>query len=144
MSMRSWSEEGFGFPLFNGKNERKVYHFLCDHGLFDGDQEEFLEAIEDPDGDMNDVFWEFIGEPASWRIGSEISRLEGLTVVRGYNSCSDTDQEEMIGIEPAYPWEMNEKDLALTKEKAVSILKKYALVLGIDAEPDYFDAEYYG
>ena len=144
MSMHSWSEYGFGFPLFNGKNELQVFQFLCDQGLFHDDKNAFLEAIEDPENNMYDVFWEFLGEPASWQIGDRINHLEGLTVVKGYNSCADTDQQEMIGIEPAFPWEMNHRDRALTKESAREILKKYAEILGVEETPDYFEARYFG
>jgi hypothetical protein len=96
-------------------------------------------------GDSDDVIlWEYIGGPAAWSVGSIINQLEGTTVFRGYASCGDTDQEEMIGIEPTYPWLMNEKDRMLTKEKVTAILEKYAAILGVTQNPDDFEASYCG
>ena len=140
MSMTSWSEYGLGFQLFTGDNTEKVMRFLKNHGEIISDWDSVLEEMRDDYFDPMDV----VGEPASWAIARIINKQEGTTVFKGYNSCGDTDQEEMIGVEPCYPWGMNKMDRSLTKEKAIDILNKYAFELGSTSQPDYFEAKYFG
>ena len=143
MSMRHWSEDGFGFPLFNGKNTEAVYQFISDHDAKVPPMGEFREMIREekwPDG----LFEDILGESASWRLAEIINKLEGTTIFKGYSPCGDTDQEEMLGIEPCFPWTMNSEDLRMTEKRATGYLKKYAGILGVDSEPDYFEAHYFG
>lgn len=144
MSMKSWTEEGFGMLLFTEHNEDKVYEFLKKYNPeLLPTEDELHEALDDGE-EIGDILWEFIGEPASWHVANIINELEGTTIFNGYNSCGDTDQEEMIGVEPGYPWTMNDVDRSLTKAKAMEILNKYARILGIQEMPEYFTAEYFG
>ena len=148
MSMRSWTDEGFGMLLFTGHNEDKVLGFLKQHNpeLFHN-EEELKMLLEDgkTSSYTSYTMWDFFGEPASWLVANTINKLEGTTIFRGYAPCSDTDQEEMIGIEPGFPWTMNRVDLSLsTRLKATEMLRKYAEILGIDEEPEYFIADYFG
>lgn len=131
MSMCSWTESGYGYPLFNGNNLNKIKKFL------ENDFKEYnFEKCEDED-DLEDL----LGESVSWCVANIINNKENVNIFTGYQACGDTDQEEMIGIRPMYPWEM--KDIILI-EKADELLNKYGEILGITEKPDYFDAYYFG
>ena len=134
MSMRSWSEYGYGYRLYNGDNFNRILKFV--EGFDESDSTSYEVADFD---ELEDE----LGEPVSWAIAKIINIKEGITAFAGYASCGDTDQEEMLGIAPAYSWTFNESD-PKTEEQAKNILKKYAAILGITEEPDYFEAEYFG
>lgn len=142
MSMHNWSEDGFGVPLFTGHNDMLIYKFIADNDENCPSLNEYYDAVEQ-DGDQFDLC-DFMDEPPSWIVAGIINKLENVTVFKGYCSCVDTDQEEMIGIEPTYPWVMSAKEKTLTYEKAVEVLKKYSKILGIKDEPEYFEAYYCG
>ena len=146
MSMKSWTEPGFGFCLFNSKedNSNSIMRFIADNspeGTFTDEQRQALR-------DSNDMetFYEIADDPQACRVIAEIiNAREGTTIVKGYASDGDTDQEEMLGIEPCYPWSMNDKDKAMTEDGAVKLLQKYGKQFNGDWENiDYFDAEYCG
>lgn len=145
MRMKYWTEDGYGMHLFTAGNAEKIYRFIAEESpeLLPS-EEEYCDAINSGFEDCCDILWDCLGEPASWHIANRINKLEGTTVFKGYASCGDTDQEEMIGVEPCYPWTANKVDRSLTKEKANAILMKYAEILGIDDVPEYFEAEYVG
>ena len=109
MSMQSWTECGYGFPLNSGDNIEAIKKFICNNS-----------SIE--------------GLPPEYQIPED----------RGYDAGEEPEQEEMIGVDPRYIWDLNEKDRTLTKEQITEILEKYARMLGISAKPDFFNAEYYG
>lgn len=143
MSMRHYTEDGYGIPFNSHHNKEKIIRFLYDHGQLPPGEtpDSLLEAMsEDPYLSM----WEFFSECPSDMVARVINKIEGTTIFRGYWECGDTDQEEMIGVEPCYPWTMNEKDRSLTKEDATAILIKYAEILGIEDAPEYFEAYYVG
>lgn len=139
MSWSNWSEQGYGFKLFNGKNDRQVLQFIRRNVRREiSDQEaEDLIHVEVPYADI-------YGDDACVMVAGIINDLEGYRIFSGYIECGNTDQEEMIGVYPSYPWNMTEKDKTLTEQKARDILKKYANILGITERPDYFDAYYAG
>ena len=145
MSMKSWTECGFGYPLYNGKNYADIGNFLAAN-LKDEVSEDDLKFLADiansgdPEWDLEDV----TECPVSWKLAEIINEKEGLTVFKGYQHDGDTDQEEYIGIEPCYPWQMNEKDKSLSEKEFLDILSRYATLLGITEKPDYFEAEYFG
>lgn len=139
MSMRSWTEDGYGYQLINANNFDKIKQFIIDNDTKEYTEEE-LEAIRESEDEWDMEGW--IGDPVPWRIADIINKLEGYKfLIKGYQSCGDTDQDCMIGIEPLYPWNMEEP---ITKEKADKILNKYAKILGIEMTPTYFEAEYFG
>ena len=144
MSMRSWTEDGFGMLLFTNHNEKHVYQFIAQHNAELLPTENELQEALDAGEEFGDILWEYLGEPASWYVANAINKTEGTTIFKGYASCGDTGQEEMIGAEPCYPWTMNEVDWSMTKEKVCDLLQKYADILGIDEVPEYFEAEYFG
>lgn len=139
MSMRSWTEDGYGYQLINANNIDKIKQFIIDNDTKEYTEEE-LEAIRESEDEWDMEDW--IGDPVPWRVADIINKLEGYKfLIKGYQSCGDTDQDCMIGIEPLYPWNMEEP---ITKEKADEILNKYAKILGIEMTPTYFEAEYFG
>ena len=134
MSWSAWTENGFGFPLLNDHNEKKIKEFLIKR--LDPKDDRIQEIIEAEDP------WEYhemFDQPLSWTIASMIREETGCKFVTGYDSCGDTDQEEYIGICQVYPWDIETK---MTEKEAVSMLSKYAEELGIDTCPEYFVAEY--
>lgn len=139
MSWQNWSEQGYGFQLFNGKNDRQVLDFIRSNSkckISDIDAEDLLS------GDAS--YMDICDNSASVIIAGIINSREKYSVFVGYIECGNTGQEEMIGVCPGYPWLMNRRDKELTLEKADSILKKYADILGITEEPEFFDAYYAG
>ena len=136
MSWSAWTENGFGFPLLNDHNEKKIKEFLIKR--LDPKDDRVQEIIESKDPLEYD---EMFAQPLSWTIASMIREETGCKLVTGYQSCGETDQEEYIGICPDYPWFIETK---ITKEEATSMLSKYAEELGVDARPEYFVAEYCG
>lgn len=137
MSMRSWSEQGYGYPLFNGKNFRRVVDFIIEN-----DEKNYTDEEAREMRDCEDEFdlEEYIDDPVSWKVAEIINRLENTSVFQGYQPCGDTDVESHIGVGLIYPW----SDERMSKEKANGILMKYAGVFGIEEAPDYFDLEYFG
>ena len=136
MSMRSWSEYGYGFALFNGNNLKNIIDFIIGNTKLDIDVKNALLDSHD-EQEINDT----LGEPASQAISNIINDKEGILDVCGYDSCGDTDQVQMIGIAPSYPW-LNQKRMSL--DEANKLLCKYAGMLGITDKPDYFEASYFG
>ena len=145
MSMISWTENGFGFPLFNGKNIEPLARFVVQNSDYGYGEEQIKEIIEDcNDGDWA-VYERLFDESASWAISRIINDKEGTSCVRGYDACGNTDQEEYLGVEPIYPWRATEGDLRLkTENDAIEFLSKYATALGITEVPADFTAHYFG
>ena len=136
MSMRSWSEYGYGFALFNGSNLKSVVDFIIENTELDIEGKNALLDSHD-EWEIYDV----LGESASQVVSDIINNKEGIRDVCGYDSCSDTDQVQMIGIAPSYPW-LNQKNMSL--DEANNLLCRYADMLGITDAPDYFEASYFG
>lgn len=62
-----------------------------------------------------------------------------------YRSPDDScDTYAAVIFEETFPWNLNEKEKALTNEEITNICEKYAEELGIIEEPDYLAQEYYG
>lgn len=145
MSMKSWSEYGYGFPLFNGKNIEHVVQFIISNGEYQYSEDELKELLEICEAHDEGSLWDFFDEPVSWLVAKIINEKEGMAIVRGYGSCGDTDQEEYLGVEPCYPWQMGKGYRKLKSENdAAALLTEYMEKLGVDGEPDYFEARYLG
>ena len=143
MSWSNWSSQGFGFKLFNGQNDRHILEFIRSHI----DDKAYAEISDKDAEDLINCeveYFEIFNEYASEIVAGIINRLEGYTVFAGYPPCCDTDQEEMLGVWPDFPWRMEGRNKDLSVFQAASILRKYANMLGIKDEPDYFDAYYCG
>ena len=145
MSSASWTEEGFGYELYNKDNCGKIAEFLKKHV----DKEtcknyEKLQAYEvnNPD-DFEYEMYQILGETAEICIGEIINKETGYCGFRGYIACGDTEVYPHIGYPPGYQW-YRKPDMFLTEEKVREILEKYAEELGITEKPDYFILEYYG
>lgn len=149
MSMKSWTENGFGMNLFTDNNENQVFAFIANNlELLEGvnvtpELRNDLAACADYDKYvdlMANTNYEFPCDA----VAKIINTKEGTTIFRGYWPDSDTDQEEMIGAEPMYPWQMNEKDASLSLEETENILNKYTAEFGQNEDPSDFSAEYCG
>lgn len=134
MSWQAWTEDGYGYPLFNENNLKKVLKFIADSTSY----KELIDCEDSYDA------YDIMGQCCADTIAEIINERENLTLFRGYTTCGETDQEEHIGAEPVYPWRLSENDRLLTKEKVNQILTKYAEVLGIEEAPYYFEAYYCG
>ena len=139
MSWRNWSEQGFGFKLFNGKNDRQVMNFI---------RKNIPQEITDEEAEAlvttEISYWEIYNDEPSCLVAGIINEKEGTTVFCGYRECRDTDQEEYIGVYPSYPWQLNDADRNMTLDMATLILKKYANILDITDAPNYLEAYYCG
>ena len=148
MSMKSWTEYGYGIPLNCGENIEAIKKFICDNAQADSVHHELRINDEEKAKIMKcedtGEIYEILDLYPSCVIAEMINVKEGTTLFRGYPPDCDTDQEEMIGAEPMYPWQMNEKDKSLTQDQIKEILVKYAGEIGVTEEPDFFDADYYG
>ena len=140
MSMKNWSESGYGYELLNDDNWKNIVDFILQNTTQDFTDEQKQEMYE-----CEDEFYleDIIDNPVAWSIADYINKAEGMTIFRGYQSCADTDQETMIGIEPCYPWGLTANDM-ITQNEADGLLAKYAEILGITDAPNYFEAEYFG
>lgn len=138
MSWRSWTEQGYGFPLYTGKNLGALKKFLMKRETNNKIATEIRDAEDETD--LEDV----LGDPVSWTVAGIIRSETGYESFIGFTSCGDTNFEEHIGFCADHPWRFKGKDAAMTLEDAQKVLEKYAAELEIDTEPDYFEAEYCG
>ena len=149
MSSKTWTEHGFGVKLFTDNNEKQVFAFIANNlDLLEYINEvpkirTALENCADYD-EYSNIMINTLYEYPCDAVAGIINRKEGTTIFRGYRPDGDTDQEEMIGAEPMYPWDMNDRDRSISYEETKSILKKYAAEIGQNEDPYDFDAEYYG
>lgn len=145
MSMRIWSEYGYGFPLFDNDNYMQVIQFILQNGNTQYSRSEISNLREIVKEKDEFLLEDFFDEPVSWVVASIINDLEGTTVFCGFRACADTYQEEYLGIEPKYPWALNSNDLKFTSlYDAKQLLEKYAKTLGVKTEPNHFEAGYCG
>ena len=149
MSMKSWTEEGYGYRLETGSNMKNIVDFIVDNtrelqkntknGYVFNFSEEDIKNMYNCEG-LFDLA-EYTDDPVPWVIADIINNIEGTELLfKGYQDDAGTDQEAMLGIAPVYPWYTPR----YTKEKCDELLKKYADILGITEKPDFFEAEYYG
>ena len=140
MSTRSWSECGYGYPLFNCENSSKIKEFIIKHRY--SNDKLMADTIRNAadEYDLEDI----LGYPVVWIIAEIIRGLEDTNLVIGYQACGNTDTHAHIGFEPRFPWSMSEDDFRITEERATEILSKYAKELGITEKPTYFELEYFG
>jgi len=135
MSMSEWTEEGYGTELFNGENLNKICDFIIKY-----DPEINSEPLKNAE-DIDEIEY-IIDMPVSWEIAKIINKLENTIIFKGYKACDDTEQKEMIGIQPVWPWESREEDIS--QYGCEMLFEKYAQMLGIDKIPEFFTAHYYG
>lgn len=138
MSMKSWTEQGFGYQLLNDNNFETVKQFILDNAELSEDERDDLIDSQD----SLEAF-DAMNENMASVVASIINRVEDFDLFDGYDEDGDTDQELMLGIRPGYPWYFSEHEL-ISADQARSLLKKWGERLGITVNPDYFEAEYYG
>lgn len=139
MSMMSWTEIGYGYPLFID-NFDNIKEFLANHtdilGL-ENDVKEKIMQCDDDEGSLENA----VQEPVPWAVARVMNALENTDIFKGYQSCGNTDQDAMIGVEPLFPWDVKH---IMTQDEVNEIMEKYSELLGIYTDPDFFQAHYYG
>lgn len=142
MSMRSWSECGFGYKLFNGSNFDRVKKFLMDHvdvlcyGSANENKSTLSKCCDEFDIELA------IGSYPSTCVANIINSIENCFDFCGFDPCGDCGTDEHFGIPMSFPWDCDSK--FRDKDGAIKVLKKYAEQLGIDGDPSEFDLEYFG
>ena len=138
MSMKSWSENGFGYPVYDN-NFYKMKEFL----LANITNEELLKGLQNAKSNSDiESALQFHDTSASEIIADTINKNEGVDVFSFYKK-DENDEPEAVGIVPVYPWTITSAEMK-TQDEYVAILNKYAEILGITEKPDYFEREYYG
>ena len=158
MSMKSWSEYGYGFDLWETASDNsdvpgnfeKVKNFIIldmkeqkkrsNPKFYDHYDEKIakVEKAKNPD-EIEEVC-----DSLCHYLAGAINIREGITVCSGFMACGDTDMPERIGICQLFPWEYDERSKSLTEEDAFKMMKKYADYFGVTEDPDFFEQEYYG
>lgn len=139
MSMHSWSEDGFGYPVY-GDNFYKLKDFLLENIT----DEKILKEIKDTESNL-DIESVLLSHDtsASEIIADAINKKENVNVFSFYAQETDGGEPEAVGIAPVYPWTITTEEMK-TRDEYIAILNKYAEILGITECPDYFEREYYG
>ena len=76
-------------------------------------------------------------------ISNIMARETGISFAY-YGANSDCETYPAVIFQESYPWNCNEAEKSLTREKLDFICKKYMDELGIEEEPDFLRQEYYG
>lgn len=76
-------------------------------------------------------------------ISNIMSRTTGIRFAY-YGADSNCETYPAIIFRESYPWDYNEEEKSLTKEKLESFCKECMDSLGIEGEPDFLKQEYYG
>lgn len=142
MSMQTWTEDGFGYELYNADNFETVKNFCIREAKKNPNPHirfAELEKAEDS-ADLDDA----LNQPVPCFIAEILNKKEDTDLFAGYMTCGDTDAPDRIGITTVYPWQIKEKDRKRSQEEWIDILKKNAIILGIKENPDYFSHEYFG
>ena len=167
MSMRTWTQEGIGFSI-EECDEYKVAAFIAENagavteaGILKGWgadrlRKELVGLTQGfPDGDEADREdireWldEYIGDGMQTyganAVAAAINAKEGTAMFAGCSGQEDCGTEASVIYEAGYPYQMTERDKALTREGIEGILRKYADALGLkdggrigDLELEYF------
>lgn len=142
MSWRAWTEPGYGYKLYQNNNLEKIKQFIVDNWDILEESRPIKEIVMECNDETE--IEQLLDSPTSYTIAEIINELENTTIFSGYQSCGDTNQDEMLGIRPTYPWFMNGMDKLRTRTDYMKLLKKYGDILGVTEEADYFEAEYCG
>ena len=167
MGMRSWSECGIGFPLFDG-NALTVFDFIMNH------KDSYFKAINNDDSAasvfqnlveiqdeatiVGDDGNEFIDESIIYEGLNELfdyCTANAIAMIINYeNECLGFGgfpddgagyTVETIMYVPSFPWQMTEKESKLTSPEVYEILTKYAKELGVSTSSiEEQELEYYG
>ena len=144
MSMKAWTEEGFGVPLYNETNFGAIKDFIVSHNFPEANNRDAKVRASIIDAEDDFELEDVLGEPVAWVVAGIIRDETGYDSFSGYNACGDTDQEAYIGFKPVWPWDLTDSEHKLTKDVAMAVLERYSEELEIDEPPDYFEAEYFG
>lgn len=142
MSMQTECIYGIGFQIKIEPGE--LQKFLQDHreslNQLKG-VESVLECLDLDEDDFEDAllgfeYWPNNGfEDSLTAIIADIMSVETRLPIAYYPPTED-DDHEFILYEQAYPWEMNDKERNLTKDKLTTMFEKYAKELDSNIEVD--------
>ncbi len=132
--------DGFGFKLFNEDNVSNVVEFVINNDFLNLSDEEIanlreLASKRDMVGINNEL-----GMPSSWAVAEIINRAEGITLFCGSRD-GENGTTEYIGIDQRFPWALNDNDRKYHFDDCRALLSKYAAILGINDEPEYYPCE---
>ena len=161
MSMRSWTEYGYGFPLYTGKNGLKILDFFAKHRISYFSCHKLDTAVkiysklkdlrlsvkdaEDPEENLLNGFEDIFDFHISDEIASIINHENRINGFRGFQADGDTGAEDTVMYTLSYPWQLTEKERSLSEKDLMSICEYYAAELGIPTDSiDYQNLEYYG
>lgn len=152
MSMQSSFIYGYGFNC--DCDDEKLIDFVKAHKkTFCKSETEiklYEEMLKDTENeyDLEDFFMEYSCDSNCMEgngavIANIMSRETGIRFIY-CQPDGDCDTSASVVFEEGYPWQLNETEKELTKEKLAGICKKYMDELGITGTPDYLSLEYYG
>ena len=160
MSMRSWTENGYGFGLFTGNNSADVIEFLknheetfrnvcgektCDETYAALDQ---LEDEAEKEGIMDeDILSDGLTDLLSPSVASAVAQIICYeTGVKGFEGFPSGEYcDETVMYVPAFPWQMSQKEKELGPDDIHNILAQYAEELNVpESEIGDQELEYFG
>ena len=158
MGMRTWTEYGYGFPVFTGSNATNVLEFFKNHehtfiqAAGPKRHKEFycaLDELEDTaetDGILDeDIIREGLFDKTASAIAMIINRENNLTGFEGFQSDSEYDTPETVMYVKDFPWHFNQKERQTTLDEINGICNMYANELGIpEREIGDKELKYYG
>ncbi len=156
MSMNNYSVYGYGFIfIYNEElliNKDKLIAFIKKHKSTFCKSETETELYNDMQGlneyDLKDLFENYCCDNTGIvGIGAVISNI--MTRETGINfGCYPEDlgcdTPAAIVFLQLFPWQFNEKEKNLTKERLYNICEKYMDELGLEDKPNWQSLEYYG
>lgn len=145
---------GYGFEIGNVTN-KQIYNFMKNHKttieqLDNNELSDFINASDvtpDDINNMNNTFVDFEsecpGDSGFYSIISSIMCIEtgiGFGYFEGMDGCIGS---QSICLPNAQPWQYNDTERVLTKEKLTNILTKYKDELGITSPIEHLAIEYF-
>ena len=150
MSMQSWSEYGYGFPVYTGDNTPVIWDFIRSHKDTIPSYAATIQRIEqEAEGLDEEELTDLLDESFDWRVGEVIAQImqaqTGLKLFEGFPACSDCDTDDVVMYVPAYPWNIPEKDKNVTQQQIHEICEWYCKKLEIPTTSiDFQNLEYFG
>ena len=102
MSMRPWTENGYGYPLFNGTPENLDAVKKCIIDNAEGPEKDKLNEYLADIADKYEIE-EVVGNCPAYNVAECLNKQLNINCIAGFASCADTGQDMMIGIVGSYP-----------------------------------------
>ena len=152
MSMRSSFIYGYGFNI--DCDEEKLIDFIKDHKeafcKSDREKELYNDILnyKKTEYDLEDFFEDYNCDNTGMEgIGAVVANIMSRETSVRFSYCQPDEgcgTFASVVFEERYPWQFNENEKELTREKLLNIFKKYMEELRIMDNPDYLSLEYYG